>query len=54
MPLSPDTDLLIEELKRIYLQYCVWLDAVKATIPSLKIEFYGWKKKLSKTNCDHL
>ena len=45
MPLPPDSDLLVDELKRIQLQCSAWLNNLKATLPSFNVEFYGWKVK---------
>ena len=41
--LSPDPDSLVEELKSIHLQSNVLLNALKAILPSLNIDFYRWK-----------
>ena len=41
MPLQPDS--IVEELKRAHLKCSVWLNALKAILPSLTIEVYGWK-----------
>ena len=43
MPLPPNPDSLVEVLKCVHLQSYVWLNAIKATLPSLNIAFYGWK-----------
>ena len=43
MPLPPNADSLIEELKHVHLQCYVWLNALEATLPSLNILFYGWQ-----------
>ena len=39
MLLPPDPDSHVEEVKQIYLQCCVWLNAVKIS----SIDFYEWK-----------
>ena len=39
MLLPPDPDSHVEEVKQIYLQCCVWLNAVKTS----SIDFYEWK-----------
>ena len=43
MLLPTDPDLLVKELKRVHLQCYVWLNALKATLFSLIIDFYRWK-----------
>ena len=47
MSLPPEPYTLIKELNRFHLQCYVWLNALKTTSPSLKIEFYAnvvyWK-----------
>ena len=40
MLLPPDPDLLNEEMKRVHLQCYVWLNALKATLFLLIINFY--------------
>ena len=40
MLLPPDPDLLVEEMKRVHLQCYVWLNALKATLFLLIINFY--------------
>ena len=43
MSLPPDPDSLVEELKRVHLQCSFWLNPLKASFPSLNIDFYVWK-----------
>ena len=40
---SLEPDSLVEELKHVHLQNCAWLNALKATLPSLNIKFCRWK-----------
>ena len=40
MLLPPDPDLLVEEMKRVHLQCYVWLNALKATLFLLILNFY--------------
>ena len=43
MPLLSGPDLLAEKIKLVHLQCYVWLNVVKATLPSLDIECCDWK-----------
>lgn len=43
MLLSPDPNSSAEELKCVHLQPYIWLNALKATLPSQNIACYEWK-----------
>ena len=43
MSLPQDPDSLVEKLKHVHLQCYFWLNALKSILPSLNIEYYGWK-----------
>ena len=45
MSFLPEADSPVEELKRVRLQCLVCLNALKATLPSLKIVFHRQKVK---------
>lgn len=45
MSFLPEADSPVEELKRVHLQCLVCLNALKTTLPSLKIAIYGKKVK---------
>ena len=68
MPLPSDSVALVEKLKKEHLQCYLLLNGLKATLPSLTTEFYGWRVignfngvpiwkyqcSLVETNCCHL
>lgn len=43
MPLPPCPDSFVEDVKSVHLQCCIWLNALKVTLSSLKVEFNEWK-----------
>ena len=42
MPFPLDPESLVKELRCVHLQCYVWPNALKVTLPSFNIEYYGW------------